>query len=79
MKFYEQLEQIIKEEETDLTPHEDWDLADYKILHYHIQKGYIVCNAILEPYECEGQNNYYMINPSYKNFLSNIITNALRY
>ena len=65
MKFYEQLEQIIKGEETDLTPHEDWDIEDYKALHYHIKKGWILSNATIEPYECEGQHDYYMINHYY--------------
>ena len=66
MKFYKQLEQIIKEEETDLTPHEDWDLQDYKDLHYYIKKGWIVENTTLFPYECQFQNDYYMINPEWE-------------
>lgn len=66
MKFYKQLEQIIKEEESDLTPHEDWDTEDYKALHYYIKKGWIMSNATLEPYECEGDYDSYMINHYWK-------------
>ena len=63
MKFYEQLEKHYNaqyEEESYIKPHHDWELDDYKDLHYYIQQGWIVDN-------CDSSyiNDTYIINPEW--------------